>query len=170
MDAIKNRRSVREFDLNKKINYDSLMELCRYAEAAPTARNQRSREYFIIDDAMLIQKLSTISKGAMVLQNCSAVLAVLARNPEEISTPQMQDQDLACAVENILIAATSMGIGSCYIGIHPLKDRIEACDQILALPKEIHTFALVALGYPLKEDAFYDKDKWDISLCHHNKY
>ncbi len=170
MDAIKNRRSVREFDLSKKISFEILTELCKYGEAAPSARNQKSREYIIIDDENIIKELSSISKGSMILTNCNTCIAVIARDPKELSTPHMQVQDLSCAVENILIAATSLGIGSCYIGVHPLEERIIGCDQILHVKPGMHTFALIALGYPVKDDVFYDKNKLDLSYLHHNRY
>ena len=170
MDAIKNRRSVREYDLTKKVSYATLVELCRYAESAPSARNQKGREYIIIDDEKVIAELSLVSKGSMVLSKCNTVLAIVGKNREELSTPQMLDQDLACAVENVLIAATSMHLGSCYIGIHPLEDRIAACDDILGVTGGAHTFALIAIGYPLQETVFYDKEKLDEATIHHNRY
>lgn len=170
MDAVLNRRSIREYDVTKKVSYDTLVKLCSYAEAAPTARNQRSREYIIVDDETIISNLSTVSKGSMVLSNCNTLIAVIAKSQEGLSTPHMQDQDLACAVENILVAATSMHLGTCYIGIHPLKDRITACDKILGVERGAHTFALVAVGYPAKDEVFYDKNKFDLSCVHHNRY
>lgn len=170
MDIILNRRSVREFDTTKRIPYADLVQLCRYGEAAPSARNQKSREYIIIDDDKIILELSKISKGSMLLTQCNTVLAVIAKNSADLSTPHMQEQDLACAVENILLGATQMGYGSCYIGIAPLEDRIQGCDQVLGLGNGNHVFALIALGYPAKDNAFYDKEKFDESMVHHNRY
>ena len=170
MDAILNRRSVREYDTSKKVDYETLLKLCKAAEAAPTARNQRSREYIIIDDATLIEKLSNVSQGARVLKNCNTVIAVIGKNKEEITTPQMQDQDLSCAVENILIEATYLGLGSCYIGIHPLEDRVKACNEVLGVTGGAFTFALITIGYPKEQDVFYDKNKFQDDLVHHNRY
>ena len=170
MDVILNRRSVREYDLTQKVSYETLVELCKYAEAAPAARNQKSREYVIVDDETIISKLSQVSNGSMLLSNCNTLIAVIAKNKEELLTPQMQEQDLACAVENILLAATSMNLGTCYIGIHPIEERISACDKILGVGNGAHTFALIAVGYPLKKDAFYEKNKFDPSCVHHNRY
>lgn len=170
MDYILNRRSVRSYDLSKKVSYDNLKQLCIYGEAAPTARNQKSREYIIIDDQEIINKLATISKGSMILSKCNTVIAVIGKNPNEMVTPHMQDQDLACAVENILIAATKMGIGSCYIGVHPLEERVKPCNEILNVTNGNYTFALIALGYPKDDDCFYDRQKFDDSMLHHNRY
>ena len=170
MDALRIRRSVRKFDKSRKIGYDTLLELCRIGEFAPSARNQKGREYVIIDDENIISKLSIVSKGAAVLANGVAAIAVISRPKEEMVTPGMLDQDLSSAVENILIGATDMGIGSCWIGIYPHPERIEPCDEILKVTGGKHTFALIALGYPSEENAFYEKDKLTEDMIHHNGY
>ena len=94
MDIILNRRSVRKYNLDKKIDYDTLVDLCRHAEAAPSARRQESREYIIIDNQDIINELSLVSKGSMILSECNTVIAVIGKNPEELTTPHMQPQDL----------------------------------------------------------------------------
>lgn len=169
MDIILNRRSVRIFDLNKKISYDDLLTLCRYAEAAPSAKNQRGREYIIIDDKNIIDKLSTISNGSKVLLNCNTVIAVVGKNPENLATPLMQPADLAAATENILLAATNMGFGSCWIGVHPIVDRMSSANDILNLKDNKFCYSLIALGYPVDNDVFFDKNKFDINDIYHNK-
>ena len=170
MDALKLRRSVRKFDKTKKIGYETLVELCRIGEYAPAARNQKGREYVIVDDEKILEKLSTVSKGALVISNGVAVIALVSRPKETLVTPDMIDQDLACSVENILIGATHMGIGRCYIGIHPHPDRVNACDEILNVKDGKHTFALIALGYPSEENPFYEKDKLTDDMLYHNGY
>ena len=170
MDALKLRRSVRSFDKTKKIDYETLVELCRIGEYAPAARNQKGREYVIIDDEEILNKLSTASKGARVLANGVAAIALVSRNKETLVTPDMIDQDLSCSVENILIAATYMGIGSCYIGIHPHPDRVGVCDEILNVKDGKHTFALIALGYPSDDEPFYLKEKLTDDMLYHNGY
>lgn len=170
MENIIRRRSVRKFNPTKKIPYKTLVDLCKAGEAAPSARNQQGREYVIIEDKEIITKLSTVSVGAKVLAECVNVIAVLGKDPKTLLTPFMQAQDLSCAVENILLAATSLGIGSCYIGIYPMEERMHSCNQILEVKNSAFTFALIALGYPKDENAFYEKDKWRDDLLHINRY
>ena len=171
MDYIINRRSVRKFDLTKEISREVLKKLCEYGESAPSARRQESREYIIIDDTRIIEKLSSVSKGTMVLTDCNTVIAVVGKNPIDLSTPDMQTQDLAAATENILIAATSMGLGSCWLGVYPREDRIQAIKEILNMPDEKFPFSLIALGYPLyKDTCFYDAKKLKEENIHFNRY
>ena len=170
MENILKRRSVRKFDSSKKITFETLKSLCKAGESAPSARNQKSRSYIIIDDKKLIYELSKVSAGAKVIEGCTAVIAVLGKDPKTLLTPLMQQQDLSCAVENILLAATSMGIGSCYIGIYPIEERVKDCNQLLEVKDSSFTFALIALGYPKDFPAFYEREKWSDDLLHHNRY
>lgn len=169
MDCILDRRSVRKFDLTQKLNRETLYNLCKYAEAAPSARHQESREYIIVDDENIIKELAKVSKGSMILTDCNTLIAVIGKNPSGLSTPSMQNLDLACAVENILIKATKENIGSCFIGISPVEDRINKCNEILNVNEGKYTFALVALGIPLNKDCFYDANKLNDDNVHFNR-
>ena len=169
MDYILNRRSVREFDLTKKISYEELVDLCRYGEAAPSARNQRSREYIILDDKNLIDELSNTSKGSQVLKNCNTAIVVVGRDSAELTTPDMQQADLAAATENILLAATKNGYGSCWIGVYPIKERMEVSKKILNIKGDKFVYSMIALGYPNSNEVFFDKEKFELNMVFHNK-
>lgn len=168
MDYILNRRSVRKYDLTKKLSYEDLFELCRYGASAPSARRQNSREYIIVDDQKIINELSKVSKGSMILSDCNTLIAVVGKNPDELATPHMQAQDLSAATQNILLAATMKGIGSCWIGVYPLEDRISKCSEILNVKDHKFVFSLIALGYPVDTNCFHTVEKLDAKDVHHN--
>lgn len=169
MDALINRRSVRTYQ-NKKIEYSILKELCIAGEAAPSARNQKGREYIIVDDQEVLHELSKGPGHGEFIHSAAAAIVLVGKNPKELTTPHMQPQDLACATENILVAATSKGIGSCYIGVYPVQERMDYYQKVLNIPDGVFVFSIVALGYPLDENAFYDKKKWNDESLHHNRY
>ena len=169
MDNVLLRRSIRKYDLTKKVSFDIMHKLCEAAEAAPSAKNQKSREYIIVDDKNIIDKLAEVAKGTMILNECNTVIVVLGKNPNDIPRPDMQPQDLAAATENILIAATSLKIGSCWCGIYPMEDRIEKVKNILNINDLRFPFSLVALGYPLDNNEFRDKQKFSEDILHYNR-
>lgn len=162
------RRSVREFNA-EPVAKELLLKLVEAGFAAPSARNQASRAFVIIDEKEVLAKLSTASPGAGVLGRAQAAIAVLGVNPAEITTPQMQQQDLSAATENILLEATSLGIGSCWIGIYPHEDRMEIVGKTLEVKDRLFPFALIALGYPKEEKAFYDRQKTDKTKIYWNR-
>lgn len=79
MENILKRRSVRKFDSSKKITFETLKSLCKAGESAPSARNQKSRSYIIIDDKKLIYELSKVSAGAKVIEGVLLSLLFLEK-------------------------------------------------------------------------------------------
>ncbi len=169
MNEILFRRSIRKYDLEKKISYEILYDLCKYAEAAPSAKGQKGREYIIVDDKSLIDKLALVAKGTMILNECNTLIVVVGKDPQTLPKPEMQAQDLSAAVENILIQATKLNIGSCWCGIYPIKERIDAVNTILNINDNRFAFAIIALGYPKDMSDFKDKNKFSDDLVHHNR-
>ena len=169
LETIEKRRSVRQFDLSKKITYETLVELCRYASCAPTARNQQDKEYVIVDDGKVIDLLSDVSKGAAVLKNANTAIVVLGKPLMDATTPEMVPSDLAAATENILLAATSMNLGSCWIGIYPIDTRMILAAEALGITDDRFVYSIIALGYPLDKDALCKKDKFNLDDVHHNQ-
>ena len=168
MDAIKLRRSIRKFDLTKKIPYDTLVELCKYASYAPTARRQIDKEYIIIDSADVINEMAKLPHGTLKYEDCNTYIALIAKNPKDLTIPGMMPIDLGMAAENILIKATDLGLGSCYLGVYPNEERMKMFNELLGVKDGKFVFGVIALGYPLEE--FKEWDKFDINDIHHNKY
>ena len=57
-------------------------------------------------------------------------------------------QDCSAAMQNLLLAAHVLGLGACWLGIHPREDRIERLRQALALPANVIPIGGAAVGYP----------------------
>ena len=55
--------------------------------------------------------------------------------------------DLSATSENMLIEAEQLGLGVAWLGIAPLKKRIEAVKNVLNIPDELEAFALISCGY-----------------------
>ena len=170
MDYILDRRSVRNFDLDKKIDKDTLELLCKYGEAAPSARKQKSREYIIIDDKSIINELENIYvRSTMRPKNCNYMIAVIGVNPDSISNPEFQPTDLALATENIMLKARELGIGSVMLGTYPNEERLLKANKLLNLDDNRFVFTFICLGYPKDKDAFYVSDKINDIKIGYNK-
>jgi nitroreductase len=57
-------------------------------------------------------------------------------------------QDCSAAIENLLLAADALGLGACWLGVHPRDDRIAHLRTTLALPEEILPLSVIAIGWP----------------------
>ena len=167
MDAILLRRSIRKYN-NKLIPYEDLLTLCKYGEAAPTAKNQRSREYVIIENKELILKIAELyQKSSMKVSEANQMIAVIGRPLDTLKAPDFAVQDLAMATENIMLKAAEMKIGSVMLGTYPLEERYIPASKLLNLSEGKFVFSFICLGYPENDDAFFDKNKFEIDMVSH---
>ena len=163
MSIVTKRRSVRKFDLTKKIPNSILEELIMAGEEAPRARRQDSREYVIINKQEIInEELAKIYKCTMIIEECNTMIGVIGKNPDDLPCPSFQPIDLACATENIMVEAVNKGIGSVMLGTYPDKERVEKANNILGINDGRFVFTFICLGYPIDKDCFYEKNQKPI--------
>ena len=168
MDAIKLRRSIRKYDLTKKVPYDTLVELCKYASYAPTARRQIDKEYIIVDDENVINKMKELPHGTLKYEDCNTYIVMVAKDPKKLFVPGMEPIDLGMASENLMVKACELGFGTCYLGVYPNEERMKSFNQLFKLTDGDFVFGVIAIGYPLEENKEWDK--FDPKTIHHNKY
>ena len=74
VNVIYKRRSIRKFDLSKNVTYENLLELCRAASAAPSAKRQIDKEYIIIDDKKIIEEIAALPHGTLNPIDCNSFM------------------------------------------------------------------------------------------------
>ena len=67
--------------------------------------------------------------------------------------------DMSASVENLLLEADALGLGAVWLGIAPLKERIEAVRTVLNVPENLDVFAIIPCGYP--EAVHAQQDRFD---------
>ncbi len=146
---IKTRRSIRTFKADP-IPQDTLDLLLEAARWAPSAGNLQPWHFLVIKNEKLRHRLASESFGLTWLSTAPVIIVVCAL-PEKSAQRYGERgrtlyclQDTAAAVQNILLAARSCGLGSCWVGAFD-----EAmCGEILKLPQNMRPVAMIPLGYP----------------------
>ena len=149
-EAIFKRRSVREFE-NKPVSDDIIKALLEDAMAAPSACNKKPWEFYVVKNK---EKQELIKKGIKYSSFNSDVLIIVAGNTNNSLTKDDNDfwiQDCSAAIENILVSAVSFGLGTCWCGLNPVKNRMERVKEILELEEHIIPLGVIHIGYPKKE-------------------
>jgi len=77
-------------------------------------------------------------------------------------------QDCSAASENILLAATGLGLGSVWTGTYPSEERCAAVSEVLGLPETLIPLNTIVIGYP--DGEVPPKDKWQESNISYNMY
>lgn len=162
MDEIFKRISVRKFE-NKPVEKDKIMQIMKAAMAAPSAGNQQPWEFFVVTDKEKIKKLAACSPYSGCAANAPAIIVPCYRT-SGLRFPEFDTIDLAIATENILLEITSLGLGGVWLAVAPVKERIEKVDAALDIGNNIHSFALVALGYPAEDRP--QQDRFDENRIH----
>jgi len=164
IEIIKNRRSVREY-LPEQIKDDELQNILEAAIYAPTAHNDQPWHFTIIQNKDLINEINNTAKTVMreseiewISQVGSnedfhifygAPTAVIVSGKKNTANPLV---DCAAAVENMLIAAESMKIGSCWIGFARFSFTKPENLKKFEIPEDYEVYFGVALGYKVKEN------------------
>ena len=164
MDAIYNRSSVRSFAM-KKVDADSIEALLRAAMAAPSAGNQQPWEFYVVQDAATCQALSAASQYAKPAAKAPCVIVPCVRE-NECRFPECAPQDMSAAIENLLLEATELGLGTVWMGISPVAERMAHVAKTLALPAGLSPFALIAVGYPAEIPNPKGAERYDAKRVH----
>ena len=145
LNAIYARRSIRKFIRGKPIERNKLETLLKAAMAAPSACNTQPWDFIIIEDQDKIQEIQ--NEIEQYTKYDPTVIIVICGNNEFIPWKDYGVVDCACAMENIMIAAPAIGLGTVCIGGF---DRQKVKEQ-LAIPKEIEAVGMLYVGYPDEE-------------------
>jgi nitroreductase len=151
-DAIKERRSIRAFK-DEEIPEATVTRLLEAACHAPSAGNLQPWKFFVVSQGASKKRLAEAAFGQTFVAEAPTVIVVCAL--PEVSAARYGDrgrelyclQDTAAAVQNILLGANALGLGSCWVGAF---DEQEAA-KVLDLPGHCRPVAMIPLGYPAKE-------------------
>jgi nitroreductase len=77
-------------------------------------------------------------------------------------------QDCSAAAENILIAAVGLGLGTVWIGIHPVALFVKAVREIMSIPKRVTPLCIIYVGYPLEGKTA--RTQYDRQRIHYQSY
>jgi nitroreductase len=149
-EIIQKRRSIRNY-LSQEVEKEKLELLVTAAQCAPTACNSRPWEFVIITEQEVLQKLQ--SKLLFARYNAPAAIVVCGnlKIANNSAAKHYWVQDCSAATENILLAAVSLGLGTVWIGVHPLPSVVKPVAEILNLPEQVIPLNLIYIGYPAEE-------------------
>ena len=148
-----NRRSVRQYE-DREIPPEMLNDILEAAMAAPSAVAKDPWHFLLIRERKTLDKITKILPNGQMLRQAPAAVVVCGDiNKANLNEVSYLLQDLSAAVENMLLAATALGLGSCWLGMHPRPDRMGGIRSLFALPENIIPMCGVALGWPAENPA-----------------
>ncbi|MGI6113074.1 MAG: nitroreductase family protein [Mahellales bacterium] len=150
IEAIKSRRSIRMFDNSRPVDDDILKEIITCGTWAPSAHNNQPWRFVVIRDPKKKEQMAMRSRWAKFLTQTPVAIVVIAefshrrKVSDDKAVRYFSVQDTAAAIQNILLAATNYGLGTCWIGDFDEGQLAEMCN----IPEGWNPVCIIAMGYP----------------------
>ena len=196
LDELRKRRSVRKYQA-RPVPQQLIKEVLLAAGCAPSAHNAQPWRFIVLVDPQVKRRLADTMANAWAADIAkdgskvepetfklrverfatapALVLACLSMEGmakfsdrgRQRCERDLALQSLAAALQNLLLAAHSLGLGACWFGAPAFcKERTR---EVLEIPDEVEPEALIAIGYPAEEPSappkkqlgdYCFKDRW----------
>lgn len=147
---LKERRSVRVYN-DKDISKEIIEDILDCARLAPTANNVQPWHFVAIKDKAKLEHLSKVCTYGKMLKDAGAAIIVFGDKENKHTI-----EDCVAATENILLAAKSYGIGTCWIAGWKRTYNPEI-EKLLNAPSNLEVVSIISMGYSDKESRAYGK-------------
>ena len=148
LETIYSRRSVRHFT-EEPVDRAHIMEILKAGSWAPSGLNNQPWRFAVVKDRGLKKEFEALTKYSRVIRAADCLIPVFV---DKISMyhPVKDHQAVGACIENMLLAAHSLGLGAVWLGeILKSADQVR---QLLELPETLELMAVVALGHPARKD------------------
>jgi nitroreductase len=148
--VIEERHSVRDFDTRRDVPPDMIERMLGAAIRAPSAGNCQPWHFVVVRSEQTKNQLAEAAYGQWFIADAPVVIVVCAepaRSAWRYGSRGVQLyclQDTAAATEHILLAATALGLGACWVGAFDER----AASKALNLSIDLRPVAIVPIGYP----------------------
>jgi nitroreductase len=149
LEAIRRRRSIRAFK-SDDVSPEIVEKLLDAASWAPSAGNIQPWEFIVVRKPEIKRALAEAALDQTFIEEAPVVIVVCANKNRSSQGYGIRGktlyclQDTAASIQNILLTAYSLGLGTCWVGAF----REEEAREILKIPQGIRPVAIIPVGYP----------------------
>ncbi|MCB2147067.1 MAG: nitroreductase family protein [Deltaproteobacteria bacterium] len=171
IDLLRSRRSVRRFE-ERPVEAEKVELIMEAALRSPSSRGGNPWEFIVVTDPETIRRLSTAKPhGASFLAKAPLAIAVCA-DPVK-SDVWVEDASIASII--LHLAATDLGLGSCWIQLRKrnhdeTKPAGEYAAELLGLPAGWVVSTIMAIGYPAEQPAPHPQTSLQRDKVSVNRY
>ncbi len=137
--TILNRRSIRRFQ-STEIPEEDLKQIFECARQAPSGGNRQPWRYIVVKDKSIKKELAEACNGQTWMADAAVIVAAVGLPAES----RWHIVDPAIGLQNLILAAHSLGYGTCWIGAF----NEEKINQTLKMPKSAKIVCLTPVGVP----------------------
>lgn len=165
-EALFTRRSIRKYT-DGAVSDADVETMLKAAMLAPSAKNERPWAFVVVRDAETRAALSEATPYVKMAAQAPVVIVVCGDLNEDKAGGRMV-QDCAAAIENLLIAARGLEIGTVWCALHPDAGREANVRRILGIPEHVVPVGLVCAGHPAQP--FAEADRFMPGRIHRERW
>jgi nitroreductase len=173
--TILERASVRNFEKDKPISDEILQEIMTAGIRAPSAGNIQPRTFIIVRDETVKDSLYALCEEQAFMKDAPVWIVVCLDLYRHLKAARLTGVaydftgvlpysfgilDAALSLENMVLAAEALGLGSVIIG--SVIEHPEKVKEILKLPQHCLALSILCIGYPKKKPE--RREKWDYNV------
>jgi nitroreductase len=166
LEGILTRRSIRKYT-GEPVSEEELQAVLRAGFYAPSAHNYQPFRFVVVRDA---EKLNTIAENhryAKMLPAAGCCIVVCGDKTAQKKVGFLVE-DCAAAMQNMLLAAHGLNLGSVWCGLYPVPKLTKLITTVLKLPPEIIPVGLMALGHKVEDRQI--GERYDPSKVHYEEW
>ncbi len=166
MDIFFKRRSIRAYT-SESVSDENIDFILKAGMSAPSAGNEQPWHFVVIRDRTILDAIPAIHPHSEMLHQAPVAILTCGDLSLEKHVGYWV-QDCSAATENMLLAVTSRGLGSVWLGVYPRQDRVEGLRKLLTIPEHVIPFALIPIGCPGENKPV--KTNFDLTKIHYNTW
>ena len=146
-EVLQRRRSIRKYT-EEPVSKEEIDLLMHAAMSGPSACNKMPWEFYVVTDEAVLEKLRNASRYSKIYAPLAIVVCGSLSRALPSQLAPYWIQDCSAATENILLAATDLGLGTVWCGIHPQKRAEERVREALGLTEKHIPLNIIYVGHP----------------------
>jgi nitroreductase len=144
LDLMYSRRSIRDYT-GEPVSDEDVEAMLKAAMAAPSAQDLRPWHFVVVREREVLDELAEVHKYAYMLEK--APMAIVVCGDQEVSKKHWVE-DTCAATQNLLLAATALGLGGVWISLYPKKKYQKTVRELLEIPDHVGVLCALAIGHP----------------------
>lgn len=167
MNEIYSRRSIRKYT-DEPVTDEQVKTLLRAAMYAPSAGNERPWHFVVVNDREKLDAITAFHPFTQMLKEAPMAIIACADMSNLKYDGAFWIQDISASIQNILLEAVSLDLGTCWCGVYPREEFIREVKSLLNLPEHIMPGAIIAVGHPNEEREV--KERYSEERVHYNNW
>ena len=163
-EVLQRRRSIRKYT-EEPVSKEDIDLLMHAAMSGPSACNKTPWEFYVVTDEAVLEKLRNASRYSKIYAPLAIVVCGSLSRALPSQLAPYWIQDCSAATENILLAATDLGLGTVWCGIHPQKRAEERVREALGLTEKQIPLNIIYVGHP--DQVQEPRDQYKESYIHY---